>query len=243
MALASAAAPPHLWGGHSVFGAIEPFLEHKCEVNVLFHLLDAVLGTTSKVRVLRALIHLTSPVSGNEAQRLAGVRSSASVWSALDELTELAILSREQTRGSHLYRINREHDLYPSLAALFEAESGRVSRLREWLRRQLAEANQIDAIRSVILYGSNARADATARSDVDLLVITTSEEGVAASRDALLAGAPALERQTGLRISPYVLGQERVEERYRDGDPLMSTIAEEGRVLLGDPLREVAGAW
>lgn len=222
---------------------IEPFLEHKREADVLFHLLDTALGTTSKVRVLRALIHLTSPVSGNEAQRLAGVRSSASVWKALDELTELAILSREQTRGSHLYRINREHDLYPSLVALFEAESGRVSRLREWLRRRLAEANQTDAIRSVVLYGSNARADASARSDVDLLVITRSEAGISAARDALLAGAPALERQTGLRISPYALSEKRVAERYRDGNPLMRTIAEEGRVLLGEPLREVVGAW
>jgi predicted nucleotidyltransferase len=210
---------------------------------VLYRALDAVLGTTTKVRVLRALIPLDSPVSGNEAQRLAGVRSSAGTWNALDELTELAILSREQTRGSHLYRINREHELYPSLAALFEVESGRASRLREWLRRQLAEVNQTEAIRSVILYGSNARAEATSHSDVDLLVVTTSEEGIPAVRDALLAGAPVLETQTGLRISPYVLAERRVAERHRDGDPLMRTIADEGRVLLGDPLQEVATSW
>jgi predicted nucleotidyltransferase len=210
---------------------------------MLFHLLDALLGTTTKVRVLRTLLSLTSPVSGSEAQRLAGVRSADSMWTALDELSDLGILTREQTRGSHLYRINREHDLFAPLAALFEAEAGRLGRLREWLRETLVEADLADSIRSVILYGSNARGEATARSDVDLLVVMEDESSIPAARDALIAGAPTLEGRTGLRISPYLLPRARVEERYRDGDPLMLTIAEEGRVLLGTPLQEVANAW
>jgi predicted nucleotidyltransferase len=208
---------------------------------MLFHVLDALLGTSTKVRVLRALIHLDSPVSGSEAQRLSRVRSANSMWAALDELTDLGILSRVQTRGSHLFRINREHDLVPPLVALFEAEARRVSRLREWLRDALT-TNQADAVRSVILYGSNARGEAAPRSDVDLLVITADEGAVSAVREALLAGASSLEKQIGLRISPYVLSREHVEARYREGDPLMQTIADEGRVLLGEPLQEMASA-
>ena len=210
---------------------------------MLFHPLDAALGTTTKVRVLRALIHLNSPVSGNEAQRLARVRSADSMWTALEELTDLGILSREQTRGSHLYRFNREHDLSAPLAALFEAESRRLVRLRDWLREALQRAELAHAVRSVMLYGSNVRGEATARSDVDLLVIAEDETAVSVVRDALLAGTPALERRHGLRISPYVLSRERVEARHREGDPLMRTIAEEGRVVLGEPLQEIATTW
>ncbi len=210
---------------------------------MLFHLLDALLGTTTKVRVLRTLLGLTAPVSGSEAQRLAGVRSADSMWRALDELSDLGILTREQTRGSHLFRINREHDLFTPLAALFEAEAGRVGRLREWLHTTLAEAGVRDATRSVILYGSNVRGEARTRSDVDLLVVMGDEGSVPAARDALIAATPALENRTGLCISPYVLPRARVEDRYSDGDPLMLTIAEEGRTLLGVPLQEVANAW
>ena len=209
---------------------------------MLFHLLDRLLGTTTKVRLLRALLRLDSPVSGNEAKRLAGVRSADSMWSALDELSELGILSREQTRGSHLYRVNREHDLFAPLAAVFDAEASRVTRLRDWIRQTLAAAGLAHAVRSVILYGSNARGESGARSDVDLLVITREVAEVAPAREALIAGAASLEHRTGLRISPYVLPRERVEERYQDGDPLMETIAEEGRTLLGEPLREVVNA-
>jgi predicted nucleotidyltransferase len=210
---------------------------------MLFHLLDSLLGTTTKVRVLRALVRLDSPVSGNEAQRLAGVRSADSLWKALDELSYLGILTREQTRGSHLYRINRSHDLYAPLAALFRTEAGRLARLRDWLRETLDAASLTEAIRSVTLYGSNARGEAGVRSDVDLLVIADVDEAVGPARDALIAGASALEDRTGLMISPYVLPRQRVEERFRDGDPLMETIAEEGRVLLGESLRELVKAW
>jgi hypothetical protein len=210
---------------------------------MLFNILDALLGTTTKVRVLRALLPLDSPVSGNEAQRLAGVRSAGSLWAALDELSEIGILSREQTRGSHLYRVNRQHDLFPPLAALFEAEAGCLSRLRESLREGLTAAGMLDAVQAVILFGSQARGEATPGSDVDLLVIVEDESTVSAARDALLAGSPAVETRTGLRISPYVLARERAEARCQDGDPLMQTIADEGRVLLGKPLREIANAW
>jgi predicted nucleotidyltransferase len=210
---------------------------------MLFHVLDALLGTTTKVRVLRALMRLDSPVSGNEAQRLARVRSADSMWKALDDLSDLGILSRDQHRGSHLYRINREHDLFPALHALFAAEGTRLSLLREWVRETLNTAGQGPSVLSVVLYGSNARGDARKESDVDLMVVTTDEARTSPVRQALLAGAPALQARTGLRISPHVLALERIEARYREGDPLMPTIAEEGRVLLGAPLTDVVRAW
>jgi uncharacterized protein len=210
---------------------------------MIYHGLDSLLGTTTKVRVLRALMQLDSPVSGGEAKRLAGVRSADALWTALDELSVLGILTREQTRGSHLYRINREHDFAAPLATLFAVETAHVIRLRDRLHDCLAKAGMKEEVHSVILYGSNARGEATASSDVDLLVLVEDENAVAAVRDALIASVPAFETQMGLTLSPYVLARGRVEARYREGDPLMQTIVDEGRALLGEPLREVVGAW
>ena len=59
---------------------------------MLFYVLDELLGTATKMRVLRVLLQLDSPVSGKEAKRLARVRSAASMWTALDELSDLGIL-------------------------------------------------------------------------------------------------------------------------------------------------------
>lgn len=210
---------------------------------MLAHVLDAVLGTTTKVRILRALLRLTSPASGTEARRLAGVRSVKAMWTSLDELTELGILLREQTPGTHLYRINREHHLAAPLAALFEAEASRVSEVRKVLRSALEEAGLLDSVRSAVLYGSNARGEAGPHSDLDVLVVTRDEAAVPLVRDALLDAGNAIENRFGPLLSAYVLPEPRVRERYQDGDPLMHTIEEEGREIFGTPFQEMVQAW
>jgi predicted nucleotidyltransferase len=210
---------------------------------VLAHVLDAVLGTTTKVRILRTLLPLTSPVSGTEARRLARVRSVKAMWASLEELTDLGILLRGQTRGTHLYRINREHHLAEPLAALFEAEASRTGEVRRALRSALESAGLTDAVRSAVLYGSNARGEAEPRSDIDVLVVTRNGTDVGQVRDVLMDVGRSIEACLGPSLSAYVLPESRVRERYQDGDPLMLTVASEGRELFGAPFREMADAW
>ncbi len=210
---------------------------------MLAQVLDAVLGTTTKVRILRTLLPLSSPVSGTEARRLAGVRSVKAMWASLEELTELGILLRGQTRGTHLYQINREHHLAEPLAALFAAEARRAGEVRGALRSALESAGLSDAVRSAVLYGSNARGDAGPRSDLDVLVVTREEGDVGRVRDALVEAGRAFEARFGPPLSAYVLSESRVRERYRDGDPLILSIASEGRELFGTSLGEMAEAW
>lgn len=210
---------------------------------MLAHVLDQILGTTTKVRILRTLLPLSSPVSGTEARRLAGVRSVKAMWAALDELTELGILRREQTRGTHLYRTNHEHHLAASLTALFEAEATRPVEVRDAMRSALESAGLLDAVRSAVLYGSNARGEAGPRSDLDVLVVTRDAADVGPVRDVLLDAGRSIEARFGPSLSAYVLAEDRVRERYRDGDPLMHTIGEEGRELFGTPFQEMVDSW
>jgi uncharacterized protein len=209
---------------------------------MLFHTLDTVLGSTAKVRIIRALIPRTSPVSGNELRTLARIRSKSGLKTALDDLTELGILEREDTRRIRLFRINRSHDLAGPLVALFRAESMRLGELRQALQEILeAGAVQEDTL-SIILFGSNARGDARPTSDLDLLVVTRAGPGDHV-RDVLIDAIPEMDRRFGLRISPLLLSKERVQERFRDGDPLMQNIHGEGRTLYGTHFQEIVGVW
>lgn len=210
---------------------------------MLAHVLDVVLGTTTRVRILRTLLPMSSPVSGTEARRLAGVRSVKAMWTSLEELTELGILLRGQTRGTHLYQINREHHLADPLASLFTAEARRPGEVRTALRSALESAGLANAVRSAVLYGSYARGDAGVRSDLDVLVIAREEADVRPIEDALMDVGRVLEARFGPPLSPYVLSESRVRERFRDGDPLILSIASEGRELFGSPLREMADSW
>jgi predicted nucleotidyltransferase len=210
---------------------------------MLFRALDEALGSTAKVRILRALLPLTGPVSGTEAQALAGVRSDGGMWTALEELTALGLLERDETRRIHFFRINPDHDLIEPLTALFEAESKRIVGLRNALRDILDRGAVREHTLSIILFGSNARGDARPASDADLLVVADAESEVGRVERVIIDAEPEIRRRFGLRISPYVLHKARVEERYRDGDPLMQNIHSEGRTLYGTHFHEIAGVW
>lgn len=209
---------------------------------MLFHTLDAILGSTAKVRIVRALIPLTSPVSGNELRALARIRSKSGLKTALDDLTELGIIQREDTRRIRLYRINRGHDLAEPLAALFRAEFTRVGALRKALQEILEAGAVQEHTLSIILFGSNARGDARPTSDLDLLVVTRTEPADHV-RGVLIDAIPEVERRFGLRISPVLLSKERVQERFTDGDPLMQNIHADGRTLYGTHFQELVGVW
>lgn len=209
---------------------------------MLFRALDNVLGSTTKIRILRALMPLRSPVSGNEARMLAGVRSKNGMQAALNDLTDLGILEREQTGRIRLFRINRDHDLIPQMQALFESEAQRITRLRQALEEILTGGAVREHTVSIILFGSNARGDARPGSDVDLLIVT--EPGRAEEvQDVLIGAIPDLQHRFGLRISPYALPRERVQERYGDGDPLMRNVHSEGRTLFGAHFQEITSLW
>ncbi|HEX2189091.1 MAG TPA: nucleotidyltransferase domain-containing protein [Longimicrobiaceae bacterium] len=210
---------------------------------MLFNPLDGILGSTAKVRILRALLPLTVPVSGREAQKLAGVRSRRGAGTALDDLSDLGVLRRTETRGSHLYQVNPQHELVPPLTALFGKEEGRLRELVATIRAGLAERELAERVRSVVLYGSNARRDATPRSDVDLMAVVDSDLAVSAVREALYEVGQDLRRRLGLRISPHVLTMHRVRERAEDGDPFVQTIREEGRPLMGEALDGLLAPW
>jgi predicted nucleotidyltransferase len=210
---------------------------------MLFRTLDAVTGSTAKVRILRALLPLASPVSGNEARLLAGVRSKSGMQAALDQLTELGILTRDETRRIQFYRINRAHDLVEPLTALFDAESRRIAAVQKALAEILESGAVREHILSIILFGSNARGDALPTSDLDLLAVT--EEASQAERvlQVLIDAIPDVQRRFGLRVSPLVMEKARVQERYRDGDPLLKNVLSDGRRLYGAHFHAIVDAW
>ncbi|HEX6751865.1 MAG TPA: nucleotidyltransferase domain-containing protein [Longimicrobium sp.] len=206
---------------------------------MLTNVLDAVLGSTAKVKILRALLPLTSAVSGREAKLLSGVRSQGGALQALTELAQLGVLHEERIRGARLYRVNRAHHVTAALSALFQIEGQRLSSLRALIENHTAAKGLIKRVQAVILFGSAARGDARPGSDLDLFVVADSTRGTARLRDALDDVAQEAARTLGLNISALVMPNVQLRRRWRAGDPLLRNIEAEGRVLLGASLPEL----
>lgn len=205
--------------------------------------LDAVLATTAKIQILRALMPLEAPVTGREAQRLGAVRSTLGAATALNELTALGILTRGGSSSTHQYRINRDHDLEPALRALFNAEGRRIAILKTALTDALTRAGVLEDVRSAVLFGSQARGDARPESDLDVLFVTGGDGRVAEVERAAIDASAEIQSRLGLRLAGIVIPADQVRERTRQGDPLMEALRSEGRELLGEPFSDVAEKW
>jgi predicted nucleotidyltransferase len=208
---------------------------------MLFSALDGVLGSTSKIQLLRALLPLDGPVSGREAQKLAGVSSDNGTRHALNTLADLGVLSQQRLRGTHLYSVNRDHHLIAPLQALFAAESQRLSMLRDALRNGFEEQGLLAHVKCAILFGSAARGEARPDSDLDVLFVADANDVVEAVEGVAIDLQGVVFMRLGVSLAPITLPLARFRERHAAGDPLLREIETEGRVLLGAGVPELAG--
>jgi UTP:GlnB (protein PII) uridylyltransferase len=195
--------------------------------------LDQLLGTRTKVGLLRVLVPLDRPVSGREAARLAGVSSIA--LKALEELAEAGILKLERGTGQHLFTFERRHHLAPVIETLFEAERQFTAAIFDHLRDGLAG---LEGVESAVVFGSSARGEAGPGSDLDLLVVVRGHEDREGVRMGLAEGAPGLRANFGVRLSPVVLTREQVRTQVGENDPFVREVLGDARHVWGTDLTE-----
>jgi len=200
--------------------------------------LDAVLGSVTKVKLLRVLLPISRPVALREAARLARV-SASGAQGALEELTSMGIVDRREATSQHLYQINVENHLADALRELFQAEDERWADLLETIEEELRSRFFGPSIEAAAIFGSAARGDDHPGSDLDLLVVTGSEEDEDAVWEQLLDRQPSLQREFGVRISPVVISLDRLRERAEDGDPLIDAVIREGITVVKPPIEKL----
>lgn len=188
-------------------------------------MIEEILGSRTKVRILRLLFaHPVREFTTRELARAVG-QSLGSVHPSLAQLLATRVILTRRVGRSRTVRLNRTHPLSERVAALFRAETSSLADLG----RAFAHALPKPGIEAVVLFGSVARGEATARSDVDVLVVVDRPARAAAVRDT---AATMLDRHD-VNISPLVLTSKEVMRRLGAFDPLLETIAAEGRRLRG----------
>jgi predicted nucleotidyltransferase len=119
--------------------------------------------------VLGALARADAEFSGRELARHVGHGSTEGIRRAADRLVAQGVVSRRAAGAAHLYRLNREHLAAPWIEGLAGLRQQLIDRLRGLL------ASWDETPRVVLLFGSVARGQATAASDLDVLVVRCSD--------------------------------------------------------------------
>lgn len=189
--------------------------------------LTDILGSVGNVRVVRALANDSSPHSAGELARLTEL-SQRGVKLVLQALERLHVVKVHGSGRALVYTLDREHPLAEALSSLFLEERKRWAKLMTGLRNALNR--HIDAVRSAWYYGSVARGEDTAASDLDIAVVVKSSDQAEAIREELVAIADVHR----LRVSVTCLTPAELAA-LADDDPWWSDVVRDGRVIVGSP--------
>lgn len=183
--------------------------------------------------VLVALWPTDLPMTGRQVAARVPHRSQKAVSVALDRLVGQGLVHRREAGRAYLHTPNREHVAAPAVVALAGLRGTLIDRLRAHL------AGWSPAPRHASLFGSVARGDGDATSDVDLLIVRPDgvEAEDAAWRRQVEALADAVLAWTGNHAGIIELSAAELAA-YRDDPPeIVTELRRDGIDLAGIPVR------
>lgn len=193
-------------------------------------------GLTSAVEaaVLRALARTDAGFSGRQVHALARKGSVSSVHRALTHLVHVGVVSSEARPPAIIYRINREHVLWPVVEQGLKARSRVFDSIRTFCERDLPDEYEI----TVVIYGSVARRTSTLDSDVDLFVVCPDGTDEDLRADLGYRLADHVQRITGNDAQLYSMERTEFRRRLAENDPLVANVVGDGLLLFGTPLTD-----
>jgi len=186
-------------------------------------------------RVLAVLAETTAELNLRTIARLSGV-SHAQISRVLPGLVELGLVERREAPPSSLFRLVPEHIAAGPLAALARGRDGVIEEMG-----RVAAALPV-APASVIVFGSFARGEADAESDIDAVFVRP--VGVDESDEAWSASVEQwrsqIHRVSGNPVEVLEVGSDEIGARLSSRQAVWRDIRREGIVVHGRSLNELA---
>lgn len=144
----------------------------------------------------------------------------------LGQLTEAGLISRVRRGHQIYYQANRKNPIFSELKSILVKTSGVRGILLEGL------TSLEDRIKLAFVFGSIARGEEKASSDVDLMVV-----GEVSFTDVVSA-LGQIEAKLGREVNPTVYGPREFREKLAAKNHFLSTIAKEKKLFVTGDERE-----
>ncbi|PZF83612.1 nucleotidyltransferase domain-containing protein [Jiangella anatolica] len=183
--------------------------------------------------VLSVLARTTRPLTGREVQQLAGVGSPNGIRLALARLVHQGVVRADERAAAVFYQANRDHLAWPAVEILTSLRRTLLARLRaefEAWQEQPTHAS---------LFGSAARGDGDADSDIDILLVEPDHHDETIWLEQIDQLRQRVETWTGNQCQVYTLAVARLAEHVAAGDPLVDGWLRDSVALAGASLQDV----
>ncbi len=192
------------------------------------------ISPTIDAELLVALIGSRGSRSGREVAQMIG-RSPTGVQHVLERLVEEGLVERQKAGRAFLYSFNYEHLLAPAVQEMAKVRLELVSRLRELI------GDWDVAPLHASLFGSAARGDGDAQSDIDIFLVRPKaiEEDEEEWRGCVDDLTESVERWTGNVASIIELPEAKLGALRKRRPPALSGLTRDAIDLAGLPVRKI----
>lgn len=180
-----------------------------------------MLDLRSKARQRLLSFYFTNPTARRHLRDLAErlCLDPSNLAKELRRLEREGLFQSEVSGRQKYFRLNREYPLFDEVRSIIGKTIGAVPRIAQSLKK-------IEGIEEAYLYGSFARNQQDAASDIDLLVIG------APRAEALAEAVRTLERYLGREINYTVLTRKEFDSRRRRRDAFLENVWHNKRLSL-----------
>lgn len=192
----------------------------------------AAVMSRGTAAVIRVLAGADGRFSVRELARLAGI-SQTRARQVVDRLSEHGMLAIDSAPGARMVRLNHDHLATEPSIALATLRARVLDRLRDEV------GNWSLAPMHVSLFGSAARGDGSADSDIDLLAVHTKFAAVSEQErwdDQLARSAEVIRSATGNWVGWFQTSNEDLAQMAAGGDPIVADWRRDAITLFGPSL-------
>lgn len=182
-------------------------------------ILSEILSSRIRAAIFRLLFGFDAKeIYMRDLERRSGF-SIGAIQAELKKLLRFELLEKRKDGNRIYFQANKNHPLYSDLRSLVFKTNGLIDIIKDALINS-------DAIKYAFVFGSFARNEETASSDIDLMVIG---DLTLRHLTGMLAG---LSDKLNREINPHCLGEQDFIRRKNAGEPFISRICEESRLFI-----------
>lgn len=176
---------------------------------------------SSRVRIQLLSHFLLHPEARDHIRALASEVDAQynAVWKELNNLEEAGLLQSETVGGRKIFTLNSQFPIIPELRNILLKTVGAGDLVRESLK-------DLEGIEGAFIFGSFAEGEPDADSDLDIMLIGYLD--VAQVTPVI----DEMEKMLARDVNYVLFTQEEWKSRIEDGDPFVTNVRNEPRVML-----------